>query len=171
MPLKSWGQLPVNLIDLWKAKKCDMVFTTQRMAQKEVSKCSEFVVTQVLPQKKSSSSFFSFFTGDNGDTGDAGYKPVNEMIPKNTNLEDESQSFPLIAIMAASTTRNIKNPTINNLAISNYLLPSLMRTLDCGFRYVFVLGYDMGDPFYDSEEVKLFFIDEISRYVIIIFRI
>jgi hypothetical protein len=32
-----------------------------------------------------------------------------------------------------------------------YLLPSLLRTLDCGFRYEYVLGYDQGDQFYDSD--------------------
>ena len=34
-----------------------------------------------------------------------------------------------------------------------YLLPSLVRSLDCGFRYEYVLGFDKGDPFYDSKEV------------------
>ena len=32
-----------------------------------------------------------------------------------------------------------------------YLLPSIVRTVECGFRYIFVLGYDRGDRFYDSE--------------------
>jgi hypothetical protein len=34
-----------------------------------------------------------------------------------------------------------------------YLLSSLIRSLDCGFRYEFVVGYDIGDPFYDTPEV------------------
>lgn len=65
-----------------------------------------------------------------------------------------SPSLPLIAIMAATTTRKIDNPSTSNLALFNFLLPSLIRTLDCGFRYEYVLGYDVGDPFYDSEKVK-----------------
>ena len=38
------------------------------------------------------------------------------------------------------------------MALFTYLLPSLIRTLDCGFRYEYVLGYDLGDPFYDNAE-------------------
>lgn len=43
-------------------------------------------------------------------------------------------------------------PTIGRLALFTYLLPSLMRSLDCGFRYVYVLGFDEGDEFYDTPE-------------------
>ena len=39
------------------------------------------------------------------------------------------------------------------MALFTLLLPSLTRSLDCGFRYEYVLGYDKGDAFYDSEEV------------------
>ena len=38
------------------------------------------------------------------------------------------------------------------MAIFSFLFPSLIRTLDCNFRYVVVLGYDSNDPFYDSAE-------------------
>jgi hypothetical protein len=61
--------------------------------------------------------------------------------------------MPLIAIMAASTTRKIITPSTDNLALFTFMLPSLIRTIDCGFRYVYVLGYDKNDPFYDTEEV------------------
>ena len=61
--------------------------------------------------------------------------------------------LPLIAIMAATTTRNVHKPSTKSLSLFTYLLPSLIRTLDCGFRYEYVLGYDKGDLFYDSEEV------------------
>lgn len=56
--------------------------------------------------------------------------------------------------MAATTTRKINKPSTKNLSLFMYLLPSLIRTLDCGFRYEYVLGYDKGDPFYDSKEVS-----------------
>lgn len=36
------------------------------------------------------------------------------------------------------------------MAIFSFLFPSLIRTLDCNFKYLVVLGYDSGDPFYDS---------------------
>ena len=61
-------------------------------------------------------------------------------------------SLPLISVLAASTTRRISNPSTAKLALFTYLLPSLIRTVDCGFRYEYVLGYDKGDPFYDSSE-------------------
>jgi hypothetical protein len=58
--------------------------------------------------------------------------------------------MPLIAVMAATTTRKVINPHPENMALFMYLLPSLIRTLDCGFTYEYVLGFDKGDPFYDS---------------------
>ncbi len=60
---------------------------------------------------------------------------------------------PLIAIMAATTTRKVIDPSTSNMALFTYLLPSLIRTIECGFRYEYVLGYDVGDPFYDTDEV------------------
>ena len=68
-----------------------------------------------------------------------------------SNMRDE---LPLIAIMAATTTRKINKPSTKSLSLFMILLPSLVRTLDCGFRYEYLLGYDKGDPFYDSKEVN-----------------
>lgn len=31
-------------------------------------------------------------------------------------------------------------------------MPSIVRTVECGFRYLMVVGYDLGDPFYDSKD-------------------
>lgn len=62
------------------------------------------------------------------------------------------QSLPLISVLAASTTRKVNNPSTSKLALFTYMLPSLIRTIDCGYRYEYVLGYDKGDPFYDSDE-------------------
>jgi hypothetical protein len=69
-----------------------------------------------------------------------------------SNMHD---NLPLIAIMAATTTRKVNKPSTKSLSLFTYLLPSLIRTLDCGFRYEYVLGYDQGDPFYDSENVNM----------------
>ncbi|CAM9677259.1 unnamed protein product, partial [Choristocarpus tenellus] len=60
-------------------------------------------------------------------------------------------SDPLIAICAGSTTRGILNPDYDRLALFRYLLPSVGRTADCGFNYLIVIGYDVGDMFYDSD--------------------
>jgi len=62
------------------------------------------------------------------------------------------KTLPLIAVMAGSSTRKTRNPSTKNLALFNFLLPSLTKSVDCGFRYMFVIGYDLGDAFYDTEE-------------------
>jgi hypothetical protein len=117
LPMKSWGQLPFSLVDTWKARKCDLVFTSLRMRQNQVTKCGD-----PLPAL----SLAGFASGG-------------------------KDSVPLIAIMAATTTRKVHQPSTQNLALFTMLLPSLIRSIDCGFRYVYVLGYDKGDPFYDDE--------------------
>lgn len=38
------------------------------------------------------------------------------------------------------------------MAIFSFLFPSLIRTLDCNYKYLVVLGYDKGDPFYDTND-------------------
>ena len=48
----------------------------------------------------------------------------------------------------------MKNPSTKNLAVFSFLLPSLTRTVDCGYRYLFVLGYDKGDPYFDNAAVS-----------------
>jgi hypothetical protein len=69
--------------------------------------------------------------------------------------------------MAATTTRGTKNPSTTKLSLFNLLLPSFLRTLDCGFRYLFVIGFDLGDPYYDTEigmkEVKDWFETYVTR--------
>ncbi|CAM9579534.1 unnamed protein product, partial [Scytosiphon promiscuus] len=59
-------------------------------------------------------------------------------------------SDPLIAVCAGSTTRGVPFPDDQSLALFRFLLPSLARTADCGFRYVAVVGYDVGDGFFDG---------------------
>lgn len=117
-PMKSWGKLPQSMIDDWKSKQCDLVFTANRMGKRPISSC-----------------------------------PSNTSSLNPDDHSNLSPSLPLIAIMAATTTRRIPHPSTSNLALFTLLLPSLIRSLDCGFRYEYVLGYDQGDPFYDSEEV------------------
>ena len=60
---------------------------------------------------------------------------------------------PLVAILSGSTTRSETNPSNSTLSIFTIMLPSLIRSLDCGFRYLVVIGYDKGDTFYDSTKV------------------
>jgi hypothetical protein len=82
-------------------------------------------------------------------------EPITGDSPRSTHPLNLARSLPLISIMAATTTRRVESPSVNNLALFKYLLASLVRTVDCGFRYEYVLGFDKGDPFYDSKEVNL----------------
>jgi hypothetical protein len=38
------------------------------------------------------------------------------------------------------------------LSFFEHLLPSIVNTVDCGFRYEVILGYDRGDVFYDTPQ-------------------
>lgn len=81
--------------------------------------------------------------------------PLSSNPPSDPNtFLNLSPQLPFISILAATTTRKITAPGTDNLALFKLLLPSLMRTLDCGFRYEYVLGFDQGDSFYDSKEVS-----------------
>ncbi len=118
----SWGQLPANMMDTWKNKRCDVVFTNLRLGQNSISQCN---ATNSEKKKK-----------------------------KKKKAAKGNSKLPLIAIMAATTSRKMTNPSTKMMSLFNYLLPSLIRSLDCGFRYMFVMGYDKGDKFYDNDEVS-----------------
>ena len=139
--MRSWGSLPFNMVDTWKGRKCDLVFTSLRMQQSPVTRCGA-----ALPSGPSMSLALSL-------TSLAGSgKGKDKGKGKGKSKGDGSDAkLPLIAVMAATTTRKVTAPSTENLALFTMLLPSLVRTIDCGFRYVYVLGYDIGDPFYDDE--------------------
>ena len=40
----------------------------------------------------------------------------------------------------------------NRLSFFKHLLPSIVNTVDCGFRYEVILDYDRGDAFYDTPQ-------------------
>ena len=64
-----------------------------------------------------------------------------------------SRNLPVIAIMAASTSRGLnETESFTHIPLFKTLFPSLLCNLDCGFKYIFVMGYDEGDNFYDSVE-------------------
>ncbi|CBN79406.1 conserved unknown protein [Ectocarpus siliculosus] len=69
-------------------------------------------------------------------------------------FEPSATSDPLIAVCAGSTTRGVPFPDEHSLALFRFLLPSLARTADCGFRYLAVVGYDVGDGFFDGAAGK-----------------
>ena len=68
--------------------------------------------------------------------------------------EEELASYPLIAILVAVTTHRVVNPSLRDLDIFTLSMPSLISSLDCGFRYRLMLGYEKGDQFFDSDKVS-----------------
>ena len=92
------------------------------------------------------------------------YKPESSLHIKNSSITKCSKGnfvnadkLPLISILAASTTRNagMIKPSVQRMSLFTYLLPSLIRTIECGYRYEYVLGYDVGDTFFDTAEGML----------------
>ena len=75
--------------------------------------------------------------------------------PISNYYESSSATLPLIAVILGSTSRHIQPRVIKNMPLFLYLLPSLIRSLDCGYRYEVVLGYDIGDAFYDTKDVSV----------------
>lgn len=67
----------------------------------------------------------------------------------------EEAAYPLIAIMVAVSTRGVSKPSLRDLDLFSVSMPSLMSSLDCGFRYVVVLGFDRGDQFFGKEKVSV----------------
>lgn len=62
--------------------------------------------------------------------------------------------MPLIAIMFGATTRTMKpeEMSLDYLAPFNHALPSFFNTVEPSYKYAVVIGYDKGDPFYDTTE-------------------
>lgn len=69
-----------------------------------------------------------------------------------------NRSEPLIAVCCGTTTRTnsgwIKHvsPDLSTLALFKHLMPSLGDSLECGFRYTIVVGYDEGDRWWDLRD-------------------
>lgn len=153
IPMKSWGQLPMSYVDAWRDRSCDLIFSEQRMGSKMLSSCphvpsmlrrNDSTITQSKEAAKNDSKHITTPPSSSSSSSSSSFA--------HSNMHDH---LPLIAIMAATTTRKVNKPSTKSLSLFTYLLPSLIRTLDCGFRYEYVLGYDQGDPFYDSEEVRM----------------
>ncbi|CAE7609811.1 unnamed protein product [Symbiodinium microadriaticum] len=94
-------------------------------------------------------------------------KPIAACPTENYNdTVTTNPKLPLIAIMAATTTRNIYEPSVKVLSLFQLLFASLRLSLDWGFQYMFVLGYDVGDKFYDSKaglsKTKTWFDDNVA---------
>ena len=161
--------------------RCDLHLAHKRLVDLPYSSClnkeinfkaHEAQIDQQVKRKSSSGSsssssssssgFFSGGSGSSSGKADAGELQSSISLfnlpsqsPSDPNpLFNLSPQLPLISILAATTTRKIVEPSTKNLSLFTLLLPSLVRNLDCGFRYEYVLGFDQGDAFYDSKEVR-----------------
>ena len=146
--------------------RCDLNFSVKRIGDRPLSRCFNGDAG-VVNGTHSSSGSSSSGSGSGGNSSssnlrqqDINGKKATEtglfhslFLKKTDTLLNLSPSLPLISVMAATTTRRVKDPGTSNLALFMYLLPSLVRSMDCGYRYEYVLGFDKGDPFYDSVEV------------------
>jgi hypothetical protein len=119
-------KLPENLRPNWRKKNCDNLFKHRSICSQPIPHC---------PVRHYELSLESSL-GD-----------------QQTTHRTQSKYLPLIAVLAGTTTRRVTDPHTDKIALFTLLLPSLIRSIDCGFRYVYVMGYDQGDPFYDSDEV------------------
>jgi hypothetical protein len=60
-------------------------------------------------------------------------------------------AIPVIAIGVATTSKGVEDPEeFEDLALCQYLLPSLARTAEVGFEYRVYVAYDAGDSFWDN---------------------
>jgi hypothetical protein len=50
-----------------------------------------------------------------------------------------------IAILIATTTRNIKSPNLEKLSLMRFCLPSIVATMESVYNYTVYLGIDTGD--------------------------
>ncbi|KAM3568604.1 hypothetical protein VYU27_009275 [Nannochloropsis oceanica] len=79
--------------------------------------------------------------------------PGPDVIPSRLLCSTYQYSDPvetLITILAGVSTRGVSWTSPTELAPFRHLLPSIVRTVECGFRYEVILGYDSGDKFYDT---------------------
>jgi len=76
---------------------------------------------------------------------------------------------PLLAICSGVTSRNVKPEKLHSgyMALFTKLMPSIVSTVDCDIDYLIVVGFDLGDQFYDTpegqEEVRLWFVENMAK--------
>ena len=59
---------------------------------------------------------------------------------------------PLVALLTTVTATTPRRNT-STLPLFTTMLPSLLDTLDCEYRYLVVVGHKRGEVYYDSEQV------------------
>ena len=161
----SWGTLSVAGQKMWKDLGCDEVFLSQVIDAKTDEEWCKHVVKRynIVPLKTWGQLPFDLTETWRAKACDSYFVAQRKNARTETNCSSfqrspwmsripvvRADSEPLIVILAASTTRKIRHPSTKSLALCQYLLTSIVRTVECGFRYAYVLGFDEGDPFFDN---------------------
>jgi hypothetical protein len=76
--------------------------------------------------------------------------PLLARRPPGEVLARDSPDAPVIAVIAATTSRGQRAPALATCPLFGSLLPSLLETAEPGFEYWLVVAYDVGDPLYDD---------------------
>ena len=59
-----------------------------------------------------------------------------------------------IAILIPSTTRGLKNPSLMNLSLASFCIPSLVKSAEENYTYTVYVGIDKGD-YLESQQQQL----------------
>ena len=125
-PGSSWGSLGPNGQRRWGSLRCDGLVKGAKNTPSKAA--ADRARKSTLPSSR---------------------QVTLETCPKST------EPLPLVAVCCGTTTRGKggwitpRPDALEELAVFDHLLPSFVRTVDCGFRYAVVLGYDVGDKFWD----------------------
>ena len=65
-----------------------------------------------------------------------------------------TKNLPVIAVLVPISTSNISDASNETLPLFTLLLPSLVLSVDCGFHYLVVVGFNDHDEFFDTEQVR-----------------
>ena len=188
VPGSSWGSLPLTARGEWKGKNCDHV------VEKRDTVASSSLPSDPGEQKALCLNWHKQYKVEGMNLKNLPQKlkvpwrhlhcsmkvwdqryatiPLSSCYGENANnnnnnIDPEDESYEMISLLVAVTTRKMHHPAIENLAIFHALLPSFIRTLDCGFKYSVVIGYDKGDQYFDKkekrEEVDVWFLKEVEQ--------
>ena len=115
-------------VESWMGHKCDATLWTRFLAVAPFPTCTPDAAARSATQHPSC----------------AGYRTCTQQYAKYANRT------PHIAIMLGSTSKKVASPSTDSMALFTMALPSIAKTVECGFRYTVFVGYDAEDPFYDT---------------------
>ena len=163
---EDWGSAPASARLQWSEKICDQFFK-EELSWNETKLCNvirtdyhvlSFNGWKALPMTvqsiwiKKSCNYHCFSALKSNS------KPYNsscnrKKLPewyRGIPIASKGKSEPLIAILAATTSHKIENFSTLDSALHNKLIRPIRNTVECGFRYVLLLGYDIGDKYFDN---------------------